>query len=293
MASADAPWLLGASGQVGCFLQQRAGDAVVPCARSVPRWAASEAARWRLFDLWTHAEAPACTHLISAGPLDACVEWLARTGPGALQRIVALSSMSALHKRESVSEHEREIAQRLQASERRLLEFSATHGVTCTILRPTLIWGAGMDHSLTPFARAAARRGFALIPSGATGLRQPVHADDLAALCLAITQHGETMPGLFEAGGRERLPLREILARATRAMDARVVPLPVPGFALSLIARIAVRFGLEAGALSRVVQDQCCVDDSTWQAAGLVPRGFLPVQGDFAPASSHRIIGAR
>ena len=50
MSSADAPWLLGASGQVGYFLQQRCGDAVVPCARSVPHWATDRAGHWRLFE---------------------------------------------------------------------------------------------------------------------------------------------------------------------------------------------------------------------------------------------------
>lgn len=281
----DRPWLLGASGQVGLFLQRRLGDGVVPCARSVPAWAAHQAARWRLLDLWRSADAPACERLISAGPLDACGDWLARVGPGSLRRIVALSSMSAAHKQASPSPRERDVAHRLQASEQRLSEFSATHGIACTILRPTLIWGAGLDRSLTPFAQAAARRGFAIVPSAARGLRQPVHADDLAALCVALLDRDAAV-GVFEAGGGERLALSEMLARAARAVDARLLRLPAPGFALSAIARIAARLGAESGALSRAMQDQCCSDDAIWRIAGLAPRGFEPTRSSFLPAIS-------
>jgi hypothetical protein len=282
MASADAPWLLGASGQVGYFLQRRIGDAVVPCARTVPHWAMDRAGHWRLFDLWRSNEAPTCTRLISAGPLDACVDWLSRSGPGALQRVVALSSMSALHKQSSTSVQERDIAQRLLVSERRLSEFAAAHGIACTILRPTLIWGAGIDHSLTPYARAAARRGYAWIPSGATGLRQPVHADDLAALCVALTLRDEPLPGVFEAGGGEQLTLTEMLTRTARSVGARTIRVPAPGVVLASVARIAAWFGVDAAALARATQDQHTTDDAVWQKCAITPRRFAPGRADWS-----------
>ena len=286
MQSADPPWLLGASGQVGHFLRLRFGHDCVPCGRAVPAWAGAETSRWRVLDLWTSDDVPACTHLVSAGPLDGCVAWLQRVGPGALRRIVALGSMSALHKQSSPSPHERDVARRLQASEQALLAFATRHDIACTILRPTLIWGAGLDHSLTPFAQAAARRGFAIVPSAARGLRQPVHADDLAALCVALLRRDVAMSDVFEAGGGERLPLREMLARTARAVGARVVTLPVPGFTLGLAARVMAAFGVEAGALSRVLQDQCCADEAIWRIAGHAPRGFEPMRSSFSPASS-------
>jgi hypothetical protein len=285
MASADAPWLLGASGQVGYFLQQRCGDALVPCVRSVPRWATDRTRHWRLFDLWRSNEAPTCARLISAGPLDACIDWLSRSGPGALQRIVALSSMSVLHKQSSTSVQERDIAQRLLVSERRLSEFAAAHGIACTILRPTLIWGAGMDHSLTPYARAAARRGYAWIPSGATGLRQPVHADDLAALCVALTLRDDPLPGVFEAGGGERLTLAEMLTRTARSVGARAIRVPAPGVVLASVARIAGWFGIDAAALARARQDQCTADAAAWQHCGIAPRQFVPGRDDWFSAA--------
>ncbi|MBC7988019.1 MAG: nucleoside-diphosphate sugar epimerase, partial [Luteimonas sp.] len=169
--AACGPLILGASGQVGYFLLQRIGADARACSRRIPPWAGPFTAGWQPLDLWKDTWPSPWTQLISAGPLDACVAWLERSGPGALRQIVALGSMSAVHKQASPSQEERAVAQRLREHEQRLLAFAATHAIQCTMLRPTLIWGAGLDHSLTPFARRAARRGWALIPSGARGLR--------------------------------------------------------------------------------------------------------------------------
>ncbi len=282
MSAPDAPWVLGASGQVGHFLQRRMGDAIVPCARSVPDFALKLPESWRLFDLWRSQEPPTCTQLISAGPLSGCVDWLARTGPGALQRVVALSSMSAVHKLASSSAFERNLARQLLDGEQGLLAWTKSHGIECTILRPTLIWGAGIDQSLTPFAKAAARRGVALVPSAACGLRQPVHADDLAALCIALLRRDQAATGVFEAGGSERLALSEMLARTARSMDARVLRLPVPKPLMGPLASLARQFGGASDALARAMNDQCVQDDAVWSCVGIVPRGFRPCRSDWS-----------
>ncbi|MBL0039669.1 MAG: hypothetical protein IPP28_01190 [Xanthomonadales bacterium] len=282
MAGVSAPWLLGASGQVGYFLLQRLGRDVVACARSVPAWSSPERLCWHTFDLWRSNEAPGCEHLISAGPLDACVDWLARSGPGALKRIVALSSMSVVHKQQSPLAAEREIAARLLDSERRLLEFAHEHAIDCTILRPTLIWGAGLDHSLTPFARHAAQRGFVVIPSGASGLRQPVHADDLAALCIAVLPRSGLGQTVAAAGGGECLSLARMLVRVAHSCDARVLRMPMPKSVLAMLGRLGATAGIPAAAvLARSVADQCAGQDQLWQACGLVPRGFEPTREDW------------
>lgn len=282
MQAASTPLLLGASGQVGYFLLQRLGGDVVACARSTPAWSSPQRASWRLIDLWESEDAPDHTQLLSAGPLDACVAWLRRVGPGALQRIVALSSMSALHKQHSPSSSERDLAARLLDSERDLLAFAQQHEIACTILRPTLIWGAGLDHSLTPYARTAAQRGMAIVPSGASGLRQPVHADDLAALCLALLPRTDVTGAVLAAGGGECLPLAEVLTRVARSSGARVVRLPVPRSVLSVSGRLGAQIGIAAAAaLSRAVIDQCAGGDDVWRVCGVAPRGFVPLRGDW------------
>ena len=63
---------------------------------------------------------------------------------------------------------------------------AAERGIACTVFRPTLIYGAGTDRSLAPIARFARRWRVLPVPLGANGLRQPVHARDLAAACVAV-----------------------------------------------------------------------------------------------------------
>lgn len=287
MPAASRPLVLGASGQVGYFLLQRLGRDVSAVARNIPSWSSGERANWRCLDLWTATAPPASTQLISAGPLDGCVAWLERAGAGELQRIVALSSMSAVHKQDSPDAGERALAARLREHEQRLFAFAERHGIACTLLRPTLIWGAGLDRSLTPYAQRAARRGFALVPSAATGLRQPVHADDLAAICIALLARSSGLAKPLELGGGERLTLAEVLARCVRAVDARVLRLPMPRALLALGGAVASRLGVaSAAAAARALADQCADSEAAWREFGITPRGFDPAAADFKPPAA-------
>lgn len=282
MPADSTPQVLGASGQVGHYLLRRLGGDAIACARRTPAWSSHDAARWLPFDLWTHAQPPVSARLISAGPLDGCVGWLERAGPGPLRRIVALGSMSAVHKLQSPDRGERSLAQHLLDHEARLLAFAARHGIVCTILRPTLIWGAGLDHSLTPYALRARRRGYAWIPTGASGLRQPVHADDLAALCIAVLADSGHDGACLDVGGGERLPLGVMLGRVVASVGAHVLPLPCPRRMLSAAGRLGVRLGLaRAAAAARAVADQCAGSDDAWRSCALQPRGFDPRAADW------------
>lgn len=278
------PLVLGASGQVGFFLLQQLGTGALGCSRHVPRWAGLGAARWQPLDLWVDAWPSPSQTLISAGPLDGCVAWLSRSGPGALRRIVALSSMSAVHKQWSPVPAERAIAQALQASEQRLDEFAQRHGIGLTLLRPTLIWGAGLDHSLTPYAQRAARRGYAWIPSGARGLRQPVHARDLAQLAIALLQQPSSEGHCFEVGGGERLTLAMMLRRVAQSQSATAITLPLPAQVLRGLAGLALRCGVKSAVAGmRAADDQCADSDAVWRSVNLTPRGFDPVASNWQP----------
>lgn len=282
------PLVLGASGQVGYFLLQQLGPDVVASSRCVPTWAGSAAARWQQRDLWADVWPSPSHELISAGPLDGCAAWLHRSGPGTLRRIVALSSMSAEHKMISPSVAERAVAAALRASEQRLAEFAQRHGIGLTILRPTLIWGVGLDHSLTPYAQRAARRGYAWIPGGACGLRQPVHAQDLARLAIALLRRAPPLDHCFEVGGGERLPLATMLRRVVQSLSARVITLPLPAPALRGIAGIALRCGFERAAAGvRAVEHQCADSDALWRSVDITPRGFAPDASSWQPPNAN------
>ncbi len=101
-------FVIGGTGAVGRFLLPRltaAGQGIVALSRT-PQPAQSSVT-WVTGGLDAELAAPKTESLICAGPLDYFVDWLERAPTPALRRIVALSSMSADSKRESLDVAER------------------------------------------------------------------------------------------------------------------------------------------------------------------------------------------
>ena len=240
--------VFGASGAIGRFaLPLLAPDhRVLPVSRSPhPDWIAAD-----LND--PAAILPDAEIALSLGPLDAFAGWLERGPAGGLRRIVAMSSMSAQTKRDSSDPAERALAQRLRDAESRLREAACARDIAWTIFRPTLIYGSGVDTTLAPLARFARRWRVLPIPHGASGLRQPVHAADLAAACHAVISRPAAFGRTYEIGGGERLRFDAMIGRMREAIPGFVLPLPIPLAALPLLARPA---RIAPGALARLRTD--------------------------------------
>lgn len=261
--------VFGASGAIGRFLLPRLSpeNEVLPVSRR-------EMAGWLrgdLFDadmIW-----PACDVAISLGPLDAFTRWTERAGMSTLRRIIAFSSMSAESKRDSADAHERELAQRLRTSEDTLRTLVDGHAIALTIFRPTLIYGAGIDRSLAPIARFVRRWRMLPVPSGARGLRQPVHADDLAGAVQAALATAATFGKTYELGGGERLPFDDMIERIRAAQPVHSVRLPLPAALLRIAARW--RGDISGGAVARLVTSLTADNTAAARDFGYAPRGFV------------------
>ena len=275
--------VFGASGQIGRFLVPRLldeGHEVLAVSRS-QRTSVRPGLCWIRADLFAQMpEFPQVAAILSLGPLDGCAGWLARARVPGRPRIVAFSSMSAVSKRESDDPAERALAQTLQAAEHRLTGAAQGQGLEWTLLRPTLIYGAGIDRSLTPLARLGRR--VRLFPrlAHASGLRQPVHAADLAGACLAAAQADAAGGRIFDLGGGERLSFSLMLERTRQSLNGPVLGVPVPaGLARTglHLARLLPRWrGIHAGALTRLQTDLLAEDEPARALLGWAPRGFQP-----------------
>jgi nucleoside-diphosphate-sugar epimerase len=210
---------------------------------------------------------------MSLGPLDAFVAWLARYPETRLRRIVALSSMSAESKRSSPDPAERALAERLGAAEERLHRLAATRGIACTVFRPTLIYGGGGDRSLAPIARFLRRYRILPLPLGAHGLRQPVHAADLAAACLRVLDVPCTYGKTYPLGGGERLPFDALLRRLRAVTPGFVLLLPLPIPVLAGLAR-CLRGAPTAAAFARLRQPLIADNEAATRDFGYAPRPF-------------------
>lgn len=269
--------VFGASGVVGQFLLPRLaarGDRVVAISRGVRAdiHIASNI-EWRYGDLCAEVPPfPPIDTVLSLGPLDAFAAWFARAAPQGARRVIALSSMSAESKRDSIDAAERELSERLRSAEALLMQSARQNNAACTIFRPTLIYGTGRDRSLAPIARFARRWHVLPIPS-ATGLRQPVHADDLALACVAVLDNAMTFGNTYALGGGERLPFGDLLARIAAGPPRCALPLPVPIAFVRTAARLA-RGRIGPGMLARLSEPLIADNAAAERDFGYTPRAF-------------------
>lgn len=275
--------VLGASGQIGRFLVPALLDDghEVHALSRVARVARHARLHWLQGDLFASTPAvPDVDVVFSLGPLDGLAHWLESARIDARARVIAFGSMSADSKRDSADADERALAARLVEAERALAAVCAAQSRAWTVLRPTLVYGAGLDRSLTPIARFGRRwRVLPTLPA-AGGLRQPVHAADLAEACLALWKRGVGMDRTYALGGGERLAFATILERLRVSLGVSCLGLPLP---LGLLEAAWPLLGpLRSGglpgrtALARLRHDLVADDAEARADFGWSPRGFAP-----------------
>ncbi len=217
--------------------------------------------------------------IFSTGPLDRFSRWYegARV---ASPRVVAFGSTSVGTKQDSADAGERDLAARLQDAEARVLATASTRGAQATLLRPTLVYGAGSDQTLSRIAAIARRSGFFVLPANARGGRQPVHVADLADAARAVVDVPATHGRAYALPGGETVEYREMIRRTLAALEPapRLFVLPAPLFALAVqVARATGRLqGLTGAAVARMREDLVFDAAPARRDFGYAPRGFHP-----------------
>jgi nucleoside-diphosphate-sugar epimerase len=268
--------LLGATGLVGRAVLAAAPERVVAVSRSPP--AGDRSPRWLAADLYRDPVPFAGDLVLSAGPLDGLVAWLGRENPRGLRQIVALSSTSVHTKQASTDPQERALAARLRDAEALLIAWCASRGVRWTILRPTLIYDDAFGGALGRFVAIARRIGAVALPSDARGLRQPVHAADVAGAMRAALTHPGAGDRAYELPGGETLDYRRMVARtlAVAAPGARLLALSPRLFALAAPAarRLSALAALTPEVLARMREDLVFDAGPAARDLGHAPRRF-------------------
>lgn len=285
---AAAGWLVaGATGMVGRRLLARLAVAMPPVAilalsrGDSPPWApALPTVAWRRGDLYRDAIVDPVDTLLGAGPLDGLVACLARQPPPRLRRVVALSSTSVHSKRDSDDPDERALAARLAEAEAALAAWCGARGVRWTLLRPTLIHDGVDAGALGSLVALRMRVGVFLLPRGATGRRQPVHADAVAQAMFAAAASRAAADRAYDLPGAEVLPYDAMVARTLVAAFGRARLLRVPDPLFAGLARVAMRLpGLHAlnpAMLARLRQDLVFDPAPAVRDFGYAPPPFAP-----------------
>jgi nucleoside-diphosphate-sugar epimerase len=195
-----------------------------------------------------------------------------------VERVVAFSSTSVITKQDSEIDAERKMIARLADAEQRIAAACEAYNVGWTILRPTLIYAEGRDTNVTPLSRLIRRFGFMPLVGGASGLRQPVHAEDLAIGALAAASSGAAINKTYALPGTETLTYREMVGRIFDGlhMPRRSVSVPPllwrSGFLLarSLFPDANVAMGI------RMMKDMTFDSSPAIRDFGWKPRAFHP-----------------
>lgn len=270
--------VFGLSGQIGDALRPLlAGERVQAVSRQAH--ASADGVEWLQGDLSDWQSTSSIDVVLSLGPLDAFARAVSQ-GRVRAGRIVAFGSTSVHVKHRSPTRAERDVAQRLAEAEASLTDYCDRDGVPLFLLRPTLVWGAGRDATLSRLVALARRWPLLPLPLGAPGLRQPVHVADLAQAAMAALDVDGTVHGAFDLAGGETLSFGAMLERAVRIGAPKAIQVPVPW---RWVAR-ALRFSAAGkGLASRLDEDLCFSDAPARAALRWSPRRFQPENRDFSP----------
>ncbi|PHY17938.1 NAD(P)-dependent oxidoreductase [Caulobacter sp. BP25] len=193
-------------------------------------------------------------------------------------RLIAFSSTSRFTKVSSPEGGERAVAQALIDAERAVETWCAENGVAWTILRPTLIYDEGRDGNISRIARLVTRFHVMPLSGRGEGLRQPVHAADLAVGALAAAKAPAARDQAYNLVGGETLSYRVMVDRVFEGLGKTPRSLPMPPWLFALLMRLAKPFypGATAAMGARMGQDLTFDSSAAARDFGWTPRAFHP-----------------
>jgi len=240
--------VLGASSLVGhCVLAQlaKSNNQVYAFSRSTEE-SIDENIEWiRINPELNQTKQLSITHWICVAPIWVLADYLPMLASYGAKRVLALSSTSAISKQDSSEPLEIVTAKRLQLGEQQLQRWAEKQDIEWLILRPTLIYGFGEDKNIAEITRFIQRFSFFPLLGSATGLRMPVHAEDVANACIEAINKKSIANRIYNISGAETLTYRNMIERIFIALGkrARFIRIPLTAFKLAVFClRILPRY---------------------------------------------------
>ena len=194
--------------------------------------------------------------------------------------LIAFSSTSIVTKANSTSKRERQIANLLQWGEAWINDEFACDNRSALILRPTMIYGGRHNRNVNRLARLIGVFRFFLLAGDGAGQRQPVHAEDLAQLCLRCLQNRQPGVHTYLLAGGETLRYREMIERIFLSAGLTPRILTLPTFLIRGIVQVfrwlPNQNDVTLEMIERMEQDLCYDDREAINELGWHPRGFQP-----------------
>lgn len=232
--------LLGATSLVGkCLIPLLINSGARVCALSrLSIEPVGDGVAWRNLSDSRSANTDQLDYWICVAPIWVLPEHFPLIEASGARRVVALSSTSRFTKVGSGDTVENAVAARLIEAEDRFVAWAKSRGIEWVILRPTLIYGLGRDKNISEIARFIRRFSFFPVFGRAEGLRQPIHAEDVAAACFSALQVPDAANRAYNISGGETLTYRAMVARIFAALGRRPRLLTVPLWSFRLAVSV-------------------------------------------------------
>jgi uncharacterized protein YbjT (DUF2867 family) len=178
-------------------------------------------------------------------------------------------------------------------------------GLSWTILRPTMIYGAAGDRNLSRLLGLLTRLGHAPlphgvplavpVPGGGLRLQQPVHVLDLAGAVLTAVERPEAADHGYDVAGPEPLTFADLLHVSAAAVGCRIRLVSVPMAPVIALTRgyerISRRPRIRAEQWQRLAEDKAFGIEAAARVLDYAPRSF--VEGIRAEAAALGLIRTR
>jgi nucleoside-diphosphate-sugar epimerase len=270
--------VLGATSLIGRFALPRLAEAGI---NHVALSRTADQAGWVKADLSDPdlaSKLPACPTVLSLSPIWHLPQALQALRAKGMQRLVAFSSTSVFTKAASPDSYEQGVVRKLADGESDVRAFCEAHGVAWTILRPTLIYAEGQDQNVTRLALLIRKLGVLPLAGSGAGLRQPVHADDLAGAAIAAAGSAAARNRAYDLPGGETLSYRRMAERVFEGLGRKpaIVAVPEPLWKLAFAIARPLLPGATAQMGARMSEDLAFDGALAARDFGWNSRGFRP-----------------
>ncbi len=215
---------------------------------------------------------------VSLAPLWTLPDYFPFLAACGAKRIVALSTTSIFTKQASSDAAETALVAKLIAAEQALQDWAQEQGIDWILLRPTLIYDPGKDANITQIMRVIETFGCFPLLGAATGLRQPIHAADVAAACIAALTTTGVRNQAYNISGAETLSYAAMVIRIFNALGRRprLIRVPLWCFRLAVpLARALPRYRHLSAAMAQRMNQDLAFDHSAASCdLGFQPRPF-------------------
>lgn len=214
---------------------------------------------------------------ISLCPIHALAGLLPLLELAGVRHLVAVSSTSKFTKIDSADASERCLAMSLDSAEKHIRAWGEARGVRVFILRTTMIYDGIHDANVAAIAGFVRRFGWYPVLAPASGLRQPIHARDVASACISAL--ALDLPSSdYNLSGGEILTYRRMVERIFESLGLSPRILSLPSILLMCgvpFLRLLPRFRhLSFSMFQRMNEDLAFDHSEAARDLKFTPRGF-------------------